>query len=532
MLGIAGTRRLGPLTVGAYAGQRQAQPSVGGTLTFQGPQGQLGLNLDRTGSAVTAGLGGELRGPLGPGTAGVTGAVALNLTTGTAAAQAQGSYQTPAADLNLQYAGATAGWKGAATPTRSVAASLTLRPSPALTLGLQVGAQGGEVLTPRLSASASVRRAFGQVDLNYLSTPTTQSVSGALGHTWQDTPLRHQITWTAPSASAGAQLAYQLSATRRQGSLQLLPTVGVSHDLRSGQTTLSGGLRADYRASAQSAYSVSVASTNLMAGQFSAELSATHTPPDRATSTLSAKVSRQDTRWRAEVRASVNLALDLPVQRRTDLARLEGRILLPGGAGAPGLLLRAGDLAAETDAQGRFVFEALPAGTVALSLLGGTLPPGTQLEPTLPLLLDLRAQETRRLEVRGLQTATLSGRIQVQLPERSSEPGVREALADEVPALTRLSFELTAPGQSPVTVSPNPDGSFRFVGLLPGTYTLRLCPDAEALLVGQALPAPVDVTLHGGEEQALEINLLWRPREVRIDEVQDLTPAPLPPQAP
>ncbi len=240
-------------------------------------------------------------------------------------------------------------------------------------------------------------------------------------------------------------------------------------------------------------------------------------------------MSHQDARWQAELRASVNLALAVPVHRRTDLARLEGRLLLPGGAGAPGLLLRAGDLATETDGEGRFVFEALPAGSVTLSLLGGTLPPGTQLEPALPLLLNLRPQETRRLEVRGLQTATLSGRVQLRLPE---SPEARDLLAAELPPLSQLGLQLSAPGQAPLRAVPNPDGSFSFPGLRPGTYTLLFAPEAQALLAGHGVPAPLEVTLSDAEQRELDVDVQWHPREIRIDEVQELTPVPLPPQAP
>ncbi|PTA68214.1 hypothetical protein [Deinococcus arcticus] len=529
LLGAAGTRRLGPVTFSAYAGQRQGQFSVGGGLLAQGAQGQLGLELDRTGPHLKAGLYGQVQGGLGAGRVQASGALALNLSTGGAAAEAKGLYQMGGAELSLQYAGATAGWKGAAAPTQTLSAGLNLRPQADLTLGVQLGLQGSGPLTPRLSASASVRRHFGQLGVSALLSPAAQSVAGTLNHTWGSTPLRHQVTWTAPTVDAGPQLSYQVGATRRQDTLQLLPTAGFSHDLRSGQTVLSGGLRADYRASPQTTYSAAVNTTNLRAGQFSAELNATHARAGGATSALSARVSHQDARWRGELRAAVTLAVEVPVHRRADLARVEGRILLPGGAGAAGLLLRAGDLATETDAEGRFVFEALPAGSVTLSLLGGTLPPGTQLEPALPLLLDLRPQETRRLEVRGLQTATLSGRVQLQLPEN---PEVRELLSADLPPLGGLDVQLSAPGQAPLTVAPNPDGSFSFPGLRPGTYTLQFAPQAQALLAGHGVPAPLEVTLRGAEQREVDLAVQWRPREVRIDDVQELTPAPLPPQTP
>ncbi|WP_221088287.1 hypothetical protein [Deinococcus aquaedulcis] len=279
LLGAAGSRRQGPLTFSAYAGQRQGQFSVGGGLLAQGAQGQLGLELDHTGPQLSASLYGGAQGPLGAGRAQGSGALALNLTTGAAAAEAQGQYQTAAADLSVQYAGATAGWKGAATPTQTLTAGLNLRPHADLTLGAQLGLQhtGSGPLTPRLSASASVRRHFGQLGVSALLSPSAQSVAGTLNHSWGGMPLRHQLTWTAPTAQAGPQLGYQLAVTRRQGTLQLLPTAGFSTDLRSGQTVLSGGLRADVKASPQTTYSAAVTTTNLRAGQFSAELGATHT---------------------------------------------------------------------------------------------------------------------------------------------------------------------------------------------------------------------------------------------------------------
>ncbi|WP_380040017.1 MSCRAMM family protein [Deinococcus navajonensis] len=523
LLGASATLNREEITYGAFGGDRAGHLVVGTTLGIKHQLGQTQFGVEASDGHLLAGVHGQYETRTDRFSVKAKGAMAVDLTTGAYAADATGSLQAGKSQLNVQYARTTAGWKGATTTAQLVSAGLSVQPTKELTLNVSAALKGAGPVTPSLNVSSTLRRDFGTVGVQYSYTPAQQTVAGTLSHTLGSLPLQHYVAWTSPPAATpeqGSRWQYQVTSAVKVGAHNLSPVLGLTHDSGTGNTAWYGGVRGSVKADSSTSLTYGLTTPNLMSGDFTAQVGATRTLSNATALTLDSSLTRSSNQWRAGVRLSGNLAVDVPVHPRTDIARLEGQVRNADGSGVPNVILRAGDTATVTDSQGKFVFPALLAGTVSLTQAGDSLPENVLLDPPLPLVLNLNRGETRQIVVQAIPVGAVTGEVALTLPSEDLLNG--GGLMPDVPDLTSLGLQLTSQDGTTVTIAPNANGTFSFLNLNPGNYTLTFTPEAAALLSSHEVIPPSLFTLKAGETVQVHVGVTLRPREIRIDEAEDL----------
>lgn len=455
------------------------------------------------------------------------GAFAIDPTSGAYAAKFHATLVERWGSADASYGRSSRGWLGRAEDTQSVRASLTGQPSKDLSFGAFAGVNGVE--TPRLSFGANVRgrSAYGTFAAQYTLTPGAQQLQAAFAQPLPNGTLNHNASVTYRRADGDTLAQYTTTASFNLPHGKVSPMVGLGLNTRTMNPIWMFGLGGTFAASPDLALAYQISSADLARGQLSAALNAHYAVNKTAQLTLDATAQRSNGAWSAGVRLGGQVKFDLPVHERRDIARLSGQIVDSAGRGLANIILRAGDTATVTNATGHYVFSALPIGPVTLTTLVQSFEQDVVLDPALPMTLTLTCQEARVLNIRAVRTARITGKVDIRLPQDGVLSG--GGVLPEVPDLTKLTLLLTGPQEtgSAETVRktiPAADGTFVFSQLLPGTYRLTLSPETSALLARHEMTLPGPVTLDGGQTVQLSVDVMLKPRPLRIDTPQDLTP--------
>ncbi|MDX2007898.1 MAG: hypothetical protein SFU83_21875 [Meiothermus sp.] len=210
-----------------------------------------------------------------------------------------------------------------------------------------------------------------------------------------------------------------------------------------------------------------------------------------------------------------SLPFDLPILPRRGIGEVAGRVTDADGRGIGGVVLVLGELAATTDASGRFYFPAAPAGKLTLSAVGGSFIS----TPALPYSLELQAGQRLELEFRFQPARFLRGAVRVVYPERP-EPGVSYGLAgaDEARLVQGLVVELEREGRLERGLT-DEFGRFAFGPLPPGRWRVKVYWDrltqAYALENGE-----LEVQLDSSSQGELEFRVRPLPRRINFEQEQ------------
>ncbi len=196
-----------------------------------------------------------------------------------------------------------------------------------------------------------------------------------------------------------------------------------------------------------------------------------------------------------------SVPVGIPVSRKTSVGKLRGRVYdtEEAGRGIPGVIVKANDLAAVTDAKGEFVFNGLAPGLYTLSLDDRLAGAGKVPVVRMPLTVMVEGGQATDCPI-GLTTgARIAGRILVYefensnssqsirregesrdpadpaSPSKAPGEGAAPQLVERMP-LCAATIELRGGGEVFEQVS-DADGRFLFDGLRSGTYTLQVSAD-------------------------------------------------------
>ena len=200
--------------------------------------------------------------------------------------------------------------------------------------------------------------------------------------------------------------------------------------------------------------------------------------------------------------AEYSIPLGFPIGRKSDIGRLRGTVYDAenGRKGVEGVVVKINDLAAVTDANGMYVFNALEPGHYALTLQERVAKHDRITVQKTPLDVMVAGGKTIDCPIGLTAGSSLAGRIMVYKFERA-EP---ELIARKAPArrgpsidesaekagpespkprlvesavLTAVSVELRDAGGEAIRAMTDEDGRFVFDGLRPGSYTLKVYDD-------------------------------------------------------
>ncbi|ADV65935.1 carboxypeptidase-like regulatory domain-containing protein [Deinococcus maricopensis] len=496
----------------------EAAAALSATLPFA--QGNVQFGVSRVGERTVVGGGGRWAGQADGWAAQLEAGAAVNVTGGGATVRANGRVSVGATEFTGAFARTTPGWRDTPRTTQSAALSVSGKVGDAFTYTVGGAVSGETWQRYNVRAAATLKQPFGTLGAQMQATNTTRSVTGTLTQKAFGWPLTHRVNWTADLGTGATSAQYALSTQVRAGGQLLQPSVGLG--LQSGTLTWSAGVNGSAALAPGTLLTYQVASANVARGDVNASVNVTRALSGTQSLAVAGTVARADGRWAAGVRVSTTLSMDVPVHARRDVARVEGRVTDATGAGRANLIVRAGGLAAITDAAGRFVFPAVPAGDVTVTVLSSDGPGDVAFMPALPLTLHVRAGETRTLEVRAVTLARVSGQVTLVVP---SEDTLRAGgLMPEVPRLADLVLQLNGADGTVRTVSPNADGTFVFPGVTPGAYTVTFAAATAARLAAHDVTLPAPLTVAAGAQVDAPVRVQLRPRVVRFEDAEDLTP--------
>lgn len=166
--------------------------------------------------------------------------------------------------------------------------------------------------------------------------------------------------------------------------------------------------------------------------------------------------------WNLNVEARFDFALPIPIPIR---GRVEGQVVSPtAGVDVGRLIVRSGDLRTITDAEGRFVFPALPAGELTFTI--ENLP--AQFTVTTGAVATLvQAGETSHLTIEFERTVGVEGRIEL----------VRDPFAfsfGDPPSMGQIRVVLLRHGEEVAETFTDANGNFVISDVLPGEYEVAI----------------------------------------------------------
>lgn len=216
-------------------------------------------------------------------------------------------------------------------------------------------------------------------------------------------------------------------------------------------------------------------------------------------------------------RVGYKMPLQVPIGRKRGVGEVVGQVLDSSGAPVVGVVLTLGELAAITDAKGHYSFPAAPIGRYGLSFLNQDY----LSEPALPLTLEVKEDQSQRVNITVAQGAFVRGSLRLS-PPPNPEPGVLYGLpgVDERKLLSGVAVELV---QGTRVLRRNTDGAgnFSFGPLPPGRWELRIYTDRFGGGYNVE-PSQQIIELVGGKRSDIEIKVIPLPRKIEFEEEQSL----------
>lgn len=196
----------------------------------------------------------------------------------------------------------------------------------------------------------------------------------------------------------------------------------------------------------------------------------------------------------ANLMVSYTVPIKVATMRRMDIGTLRGQVVdQDTGKGIPNIVLKMDRLVAITDEYGNFTFPSVRRGYYTLNVAGGRLPVGMIPTTPMPMDVDLGTSNEERVKIAYIRGATVTGVVQVYAPDPKLLPSqtfVRTGSGGplKTPAPTKQDLVPTE-GLGGILVEvrqgdrvyrrmTNGNGEFRFAGLLPGTWTVTIDPEA------------------------------------------------------
>jgi hypothetical protein len=237
--------------------------------------------------------------------------------------------------------------------------------------------------------------------------------------------------------------------------------------------------------------------------------------------------ARHETGERAETNLmlSYTVPIDLPVTRRASVTTLHGRLFdQETDAGLANVVVRMGRLVAITDARGFYMFPSVKRDIYRVEVAGGSLPVGMIPLVEMPMEVNLHLDDDPVMKIPFIQGATIEGVVQLYEPDSSLLPSQTFVRVGQAPpsanelkpsqGLRGVLVEVRC-GDEVYRRLTNGNGEFRFAGLTPGTWTVKMLTDA--------LPenATVDETEYRVEvapkaEETLEFRVEKKIRRMRM----------------
>lgn len=239
--------------------------------------------------------------------------------------------------------------------------------------------------------------------------------------------------------------------------------------------------------------------------------------------------ARHETGERAETNLmlSYSVPVAMPVTRRASVTTLHGRLFdQESDEGLANVVVRMGKLVAITDERGFYIFPSVKRDVYRVEVAGGSLPVGMIPLVEMPVEVNLHRNDDPLMKIPFIQGATIEGVAQLYEPdgkllpsqtfvrvgERQTPPAARELKPSR--GVRGVLVEVRN-GEELYRRLTNGNGEFRFAGLTPGTWTVKMLTDA--------LPenARVDETEYTVEvapkaEETLEFRVERKIRQMRM----------------
>jgi len=196
--------------------------------------------------------------------------------------------------------------------------------------------------------------------------------------------------------------------------------------------------------------------------------------------------------------ASYTVPFALPVLKKSSIGSLKGKVLdMETGGSIPGgrMLVAAGDHITATDPNGEFSFPGIEPGTYSLQIEQRTIGSNRITSEQLPVIVEVNGGETTYREIGITRTCSISGTVALfTTPDGDSAEGAGDLSQDrpfimsgleprsgrlqkddfvEAGGLAGILVEISD-GREKIYRRTNKNGRFRFDGLRPGTWRIKV----------------------------------------------------------
>jgi hypothetical protein len=259
-----------------------------------------------------------------------------------------------------------------------------------------------------------------------------------------------------------------------------------------------------------------------------------YTLPNRHMVTLRTSVwgGREGRQTDGSVFLSYSIPAPIPTGRRQSVGTLKGRVYDAEGdarKGIPNVIVTTNGQAAVTDHKGNFEFPSLEPGVYSLQIDAKSIGLGRVTEGVSPFVVSIEGGKTSRLDIGVVQSCTISGEVIMFDAQPTGADSEDDSAADE-PVLVGLGMGRELPegargladvlveitdGDFYLTNYTDAAGEFRFTGLRPGRWTVRVYPeDLPHYYRLEESELAADMT--AGEETGISFRIIPRERRINI----------------
>ena len=218
-------------------------------------------------------------------------------------------------------------------------------------------------------------------------------------------------------------------------------------------------------------------------------------------------------------RAGWSYRIDVPVSYRSDLGRLEGRVLGPDGSPFPGAVVRVDEREFVTDEEGRFTSDVLPVGPATVFVDTTRVPSGMLVAPNPVQDVVLESGEAVEVTFQLVEATGVRGRIAYEEPPTDVGDDVvfGTGRRDVDPLVVGERTIVVRNDERSYRTKSNPDGTFELDRMYPGTYRVEVVED-PALEFFRIEPAVVTVDVEGPEPASVDLRIVPERRTVEVEE--------------